>query len=147
MLSTPQLLSMVKKGAWFTSVDLKDAYFHVPVARRHWKYLRFAFQGVCYEYKVLPFGYSLAPRTFSMCVKAALCPLFAQGYSIAYYLDDLLLIAPSPLLAVERLVRHLSRLGLVVNWKKSALWPTCQTTYLGLAIDSVGMIASMSSDR
>lgn len=150
MLSVRQLLSMVTKGAWFTSIDLKDAYFHVPVARRHWKYLRFAFQGVCYEYRVLPFGYSLAPRTFSMCVKAALCPLFAQGYSIAYYLDDLLLIAPSPQLAMERttqLVLHLSKLGLTVNWKKSAPWPARQTTYLGLAIDSEGMTATISDER
>lgn len=30
---------------WFVSVDLKDAYFHVPIAPHHRKFLRFSFQG------------------------------------------------------------------------------------------------------
>ena len=150
MLKVPQLLSMVRKNDHFTSVDLKDAYFHIPIAERHRKYLRFSFQGVNYEYTVLPFGYSLAPRTFSACVKAALSPLQARGHRIAYYLDDLLVFASSPRLAMTRtvqLIEHLAYLGLSVNWKKSALWPTCQVTYLGLAINSVAMRATISAER
>ena len=63
---------LVQPGDWFTTIDLKDAYFHVEIAPEHRKYLRFAFQGIAYEYNRLPFGYSLSPRTFSKCVATAL---------------------------------------------------------------------------
>ncbi len=38
------------------SLDLKDTYFHIQVAPRHRRFLRFAVEEVAYQYKVLPFG-------------------------------------------------------------------------------------------
>ncbi len=49
------------------SLDLKDAYFHIQVAPHHRRFLRFAFEGMAYQYKVLPFGLSLAPCTLTRC--------------------------------------------------------------------------------
>ncbi|XP_028255153.1 GTPase IMAP family member 4-like [Parambassis ranga] len=83
----------ISRGDWLTSIDLKDAYFHVPVVPKHRRYLRFSFLGIQYEYNRLPFGYSLAPRTFSKCVEAALRPLHMSGMRVLFYLDDLLLLA------------------------------------------------------
>ncbi len=37
-----------------TSLDLKDAYFHVPIYPEHRPSLRFAFQGHVYQFQVLP---------------------------------------------------------------------------------------------
>ena len=65
MLTMKQLMGLVQPGDWFTTIDLKDAYFHVDISPKHRKYLRFDFQGIAYEYNRLPFGYSLSPRTFS----------------------------------------------------------------------------------
>ena len=76
MLTIKQLLGLVQPGDWFTTIDLNDAYFHVEIAPKHRKYLRFAFQGIAYEYNRLPFGYSLSPRTFSKCVATALQPFY-----------------------------------------------------------------------
>ena len=95
MLTIRALLRFVRKGDWFTSLDLKDAYFHVPVRQAHRRFLRFAFMGVAYEYQCLPFGYSLAPRTFSKCVEAALGPLRRQGKRVLFYLDDLQILSSS----------------------------------------------------
>ncbi len=69
---TPKL---VRHGDWFTSIDLKDAYFHIKIYPPHRKFLRFAFLGVAYEYLVLPFGLSLSPRVFVKCTEAVLTPL------------------------------------------------------------------------
>ncbi len=45
--------------------------FSHQVAPHHRRFLRFAFKGVAYQYKVLPFGLSLAPHTFTQCMDAA----------------------------------------------------------------------------
>ncbi len=52
------ILSQICLGDWFMLLDLKDANFHIQVAPHHRRFLRFAFEGVAYQYKVLPFGLS-----------------------------------------------------------------------------------------
>ncbi len=69
------------------------AYFHIQVAPHHIWFLRFAFAGVAYQYKVLPFGLSLAPHTFIQCLDAALSPLRQMGIRILNYLDDWLILS------------------------------------------------------
>ncbi len=69
MLCISTLLTFIRQGDWFTTVDLQDAYFHIPIHKDHKKYLRFYSQGNAYEYSVLPFGLSsLAPHTFTKCM-------------------------------------------------------------------------------
>ncbi len=60
---------------WFAAIDLKDAYFHVSILPRHRPFLRFAFEGRAWQYRVLPFGLSLSPRVFTKVVEGALTPL------------------------------------------------------------------------
>ncbi len=72
MLTMKTIMSQIQGGDWFVTIDLKDAYFHIQVIQRHRKFLRFAFGGKAYQYKVLPFGLALAPRTFTKCMDAAL---------------------------------------------------------------------------
>ena len=43
-------------------VDLKDAYFQIPIWKGLRRFLRFAFDGKTFEFCVLPFGISRAPR-------------------------------------------------------------------------------------
>ena len=150
MLSLSRLLLSVRRGNWFTTVDLRDAYFHIPIHREHRKYLRFHFQGKAYEHKVLPFGLSLAPHTFTKCMDAALAPLRRQGVRITSYLDDWLICAPSERQArsdTEVVLAHLRRLGLALNREKSCLIPSRTVTYLGLVLDSNVMRASLTPKR
>ncbi|XP_026102951.1 uncharacterized protein LOC113074342 [Carassius auratus] len=95
MLTHSTLLKLVRPGDWFTSIDLKDAYFHIKIYPPHRKFLRFAFLGVAYEYLVLPFGLSLSPRVFVKCTEAALAPLREKGIRLATYIDDWLVTAQS----------------------------------------------------
>ncbi len=79
MITLKQILSQIRTGDWFCSLDLKDAYFHIQIAPHHRRFLRFAFEGVAYQYTVLPFGLSLPPRIFTKCMDAALSPLRTDG--------------------------------------------------------------------
>ena len=150
MLTTADVLQSMVKNEWFTSVDLKDAYFHVPIARQHRQFLRFAYRGRHWQFRVLPFGLSLSPRVFSRFVAAALQPLQTQGMKILPYLDDWLICAPSRAQVAEettRLLSHVACLGIKVNMEKSCLTPAQNTTYIGMDLDTVAMIARPSLRR
>ncbi|KAI2649150.1 Retrovirus-related Pol polyprotein from transposon 17.6 [Labeo rohita] len=85
------------------------------------KFLRFAFRGKAYQYRVLPFGLALSPRTFTKCVDAALAPLRLRGIRILNYIDDWLILAQSEHMAVQHrdvVLAHMKELGLRLNAKK-----------------------------
>ncbi len=75
MLTQKRIFGCIRPRDWFAAIDLKDAYFHVSILPRHRPFLRFAFEGRAYQYKVLPFGLSLSPRVFTKVAEAALVPL------------------------------------------------------------------------
>ncbi|KAI2664149.1 ORF V: Enzymatic polyprotein [Labeo rohita] len=150
MLTTKRMLTCIRRQDWFAAIDLKDTYFHVSILPRHRPFLRFAFEGRAYQYKVLPFGLSLSPRVFTKVTEAALSPLWRMGIRILNYLDDWLLIAHSrDLLCKHRdlVLRHLSHLGLQVNWEKSKLSPVQRISFLGVELDSVNMTARLTNER
>jgi hypothetical protein len=61
--------TLLRKDDYFMKLDLKDAYYTVPMAQAHMKYLRFQLQGNTYEFQCLPFGLSSAPRAFTKLIK------------------------------------------------------------------------------
>ncbi len=89
------LTHRIQPQDWFAAIDLKDAYFHVSILPRHRPFLRFAFEGRAWQYRVLPFGLSLSPRVFTKVVEGALTPLREVGVRILNYLDDWLILAQS----------------------------------------------------
>ncbi len=150
MLTMRTIMSQVQEGDWFVTIDLKDAYFHIQVVQRHRRFLWFAFGGKAYQYKVLPFGLALAPRTFTKCMDAALAPLRLQGIRVLNYLDDWLIMAHSRELVSRHrdiVLGHIHSLGLRMNAKKSVLLPSQQTVFLGVRLDSVQMQARLAPAR
>ncbi len=140
------ILSQICPGDWFMSLDLKEAYFHIQVAPYHRRFLIFAFEGVAYQYKILPYGLSLAPRTFTRCI--TLFPLPQVGIRILNYLDNWLILAQSEAVSTSHktlLLSHLCCLGLRVNFAKSILSPSQRVLFLGTVI--VQMTANVSAER
>ena len=65
-METPSsVLLAVSKGDFLASIDLKDAYFQIPVQPSSRKLLRFASNGTVYQFKALCFGLSTAPQVFT----------------------------------------------------------------------------------
>ncbi len=105
---------------------------------------------MAYQYKVLPFGLSLAPRTFTQCMDVALSPLQQMGIRILNYLGDWLILAQSQsVLTVHKtlLLSHLDCLGLRVNFAKSTLSPSQRVLFLGTVIDSMQMTTTVSAEQ
>ncbi len=150
MLTPKRIFVCVRPQDWFAAIDLKDAYFHVSILQRHRPFLRFAFEGRAYQYKVLPLGQSLSPRVFTKVAEAALVPMREQGVHILNYLEDWLILAQSRDQLCEHrdlVLSHLSQLGLQVNWEKSKLSPVQRISFLGMELDSVSQTARLMQER
>ena len=67
-------------------------FLHLPVLPDHNKFLRFRYKDITYEFTVLPFGLSTAPRVFTRIVKALGAHLHGQEITTFMYLDDWLVV-------------------------------------------------------
>jgi hypothetical protein len=132
------ILTVIQPGGWGATLDLKDAYLHVPMHESARRWLRFYMNGAAYEFRVLPFGLSAAPRTFTRVVKSVAEFLRRGGIQIFVYLDDWLIVAPTPQLLQRDILtvcELVSRLGFLINHAKSKLVPTQRILYLGAVVD------------
>ena len=55
-------VNLVKQNCYMACVDLRDAYYAIPISAEFRKYLRFEWQGKLYQYTCLPNVLSSAPR-------------------------------------------------------------------------------------
>ena len=119
---------------WMASIDLTDAYFHVPIHPKFHKYLRFHVQGQAYQFRALPFSIVTAPLEFTRVVKEVKFIALSQGVRIHQYLDDWLVRAKDRDTCardVQKLITLVEKLGWIVNLKKSELNPTQDLEFLG----------------
>ena len=65
METASSVLLSVRKGDFLTSINLKDAYFQIPVHVSSRKWLRFVSNGTVHQFRVLCFGLSTAPQVFT----------------------------------------------------------------------------------
>ena len=140
----------LRPGDMAVSIDLKDAYYHIPIAFHSKQYLRFCFGGAHFQFRALPFGLSSSPRTFCKCLAPILGWCHSQGFRVMAYLDDWLLIHPDrETLASQsqQLLRLLERLGWIVSYKKSRLAPSLQFPFLGVDFDTRNNAMAPSRDR
>ena len=95
-METPETIrTSLQQGEWVTSIDFRDAYFHIPIQEQSRKYLRFHVQGQTYQFKALPFGLSTAPLEFTVIAKEVKLMASHKGIRIHQYLDDWLVRAKS----------------------------------------------------
>ena len=83
--------------AWLVRLDLKDAYFHVPIRQNLHKFLALSCWGKLFFFRALSFGLAPAPWLFSVLMEAVLTYLRLEGIDILSYLDDLVLWNPCKL--------------------------------------------------
>ena len=69
METLKDVIHMIQPQAWMASVDLKRAYYSVPIHKTYQKYLTFLWKGCYYEYTCLPNGYAQAPMVFTKMLK------------------------------------------------------------------------------
>ena len=68
-------LGLISEGCWLASLDIKDAYFHVKIDQKFWKYLKFYWKGTLYCFTCLCFGFPL-PHEFLQSSAIPLWPFY-----------------------------------------------------------------------
>ena len=72
MESLKDVFKITKQGVWKASVDLKGAFFTVPVHKSHQKYFKFKWLQGFYKFIGMPNGYSEAMRIFTKILRPVL---------------------------------------------------------------------------
>ena len=138
-METPETIrTSLQMGEWVTSIDFKDAYFHIPIQGQSRKYLRFHVQSQTYQFKPLPFGLSTAPLEFTVVAKEVKLMALHKGIRIHQYLDDWLVRATSHQACLQHtklLVQICQDLGWLVNLEKSELEPKQVFDFVGYQFD------------
>ena len=132
---------LLKENDFLCKIDLKDAYFLVPLCMSSRKCVRFGWLGNLYEFLCLCFGLGPAPRIFPKLLKVPIALLRRLNICLVIYLDGIVLMGRTEEILMSRntLIFLLQHLGFVINLKKSVLTPSQQIEFLGLTIDTYTM--------
>lgn len=143
-------LKLITENTYMASIDLRHAYYSVPIAQEHQRFLRFQWKGKIFQYTCLPNGISSAPRIFTKLMKPVYSKLRELGHTNIGYIDDSLLCGDTTeecKLNVSETVKLMSKLGFVIHQEKSIFEPTKRIVFLGNIIDSEKMIVSLTEDK
>ena len=139
METVASVLLSVRERDFLASLDLKDAYFQIPIHRSSRKLLRSMSEGTVYQFQALCFGLSTAPQVFTRVFAVVSAWAYSHGIRLLRYLDDWLVLSSSEQeakQAVQVLLSLCHALGIVINEKKSDLVPSQTMKYLGMTIDT-----------
>ena len=145
-----RVLNLVKPNDRAISIDLTDAYLHIPIFSKHQKFLRFCVENHCYQWKTMCFGPTSAPRVFTKMVSVVAAYLRTHNVRLAVYLDDWLIVNQSKeglLQDREKCLNLLVSLGFIINKEKSCLDPKQKIVYLGALFLFKQKIVLPSQDR
>ena len=81
-------INLTEEDAFLASIDLKDAYYSIPVALSYRNCLKFRWDCALYRYTCLPHGLACSRRYFMKIMKAVLSELRKRGNVLSGYLDD-----------------------------------------------------------
>ena len=150
MESIETVLSMIKKDCYMASIDLKHAYYSLPIDKEYRKYLKFYWKNKLYCYNVLPNGLSCGPRCFTKLLKPVFANLRLKGHMSSSFIDDVYLQGNTYeecTQNVEETRKIFEELGFLVHKDKSEFEPKKEMTFLGFRLNSENMTIKVTDER
>ena len=118
---------MIEKNCFMASLDIKVAYYLIPVDETSQKYLKRIWKEQLYQFCVLPNGLSPCPRWFTKLLKPPLAELRKSKHAIPAYIDDIYLqddTNENCIINIIDTVKLLRSLAFTVHPEKSHFLPT-----------------------
>lgn len=141
---------LIYKNCFMSTIDLKDAYYMIPISPNSKKFLRFEFNGLLFQYNVMPMGLSSAPYVFTKMLKPVLNKLRSLGIFCVMYLDDIFVIGRTQQETqdhVKKIIYLLEHLGFIINYKKCKLIPANTCKYLGFIYNSEKLTVELPMEK
>lgn len=113
-------LDLLQTAKCFSTLDLKNGFFHVPVEKESRKYTAFIVPDGHYEFRKVPFGLCNSPSIFQRFINVTFKDVIRDKIVLTY-LDDLIIPSEDEDTGIKRLeiVLKIAReAGLIINWKK-----------------------------
>ena len=150
-METPESIrTSLVPGEWVSSIDLSDAYLHIPIHPNSRKYLRFCYKAQVFQFTSLPFGLATAPQVFTMIVKEVKLMALSRGLRIRQYMDDWLIRSQSQEKAqvdTQAVVDLTQSLGWIINQEKSELKPTQVFSFVGYEYHLDSALVRLTHER
>ena len=135
--------SVLNRGDFLCSFDLKDMYFHVEVAEQFRTFLGFSCliddNETFFQFTKMPFGLRSAVNIVTRLCKPLKSFLHSLGIVFSLYIDDARISSPNyteTLFKTKLAVLVFSLAGWRLNFDKSILVPTQKIRYLGFITDT-----------
>lgn len=116
----------------YSTLDLRNGFFHVPISEESRKYTSFIVPDGQYEFLRVPFGLCNSPAVFVRYINAVFGELIRKQI-VLVYIDDLIIPSNDVETGLQKLEMVLSvakDYGLNINWKKCSLLKT-EVEFLG----------------
>ena len=144
------ILCLIRPNCFMAKVDIKDAYYSIPILEEHQKLLKFLHKNVLYKFMALRNGYTEGPRKFTKALKPPLSNIRKQGVIVAGYFDDLITLTITNGVCIQnilKIISSLDSLGFVIHPEKSTFLPSQEIEFLGFLINSVTMTVSLTHTK
>lgn len=131
-------IDLLSKDCYLASIDLKDAYYSVPIREEYRKFLCFQWQGKFFRFRAMPFGLTSAPQIFTKLLSPIFSTFREEGFQRFAYVDDSFILGDSEeecIRAVDWLADKMTNLGFIVHPDKSVFQPSKSLIFLGYRLD------------
>ena len=115
------ILCLIRSNFFMAKVDIKGAYYSIPILEEHQKLLQFLHKNILYKFTALPNGYTEGPKKFTKTFKPPLSNIRKKGVIVAGYFDDLITLAITNGVCIQnisKIISSLDSLGIVIRPEK-----------------------------
>lgn len=134
------ILDKLRNAQYLSSIDIKSAYWQVPVEKSSRELTAFTIPGRgLFHFKRMPFGLTNSPATWQRLVDRILGPEMEPNVFV--YLDDIIIATDSfqqHLKVLEEIFKRLIKAGLTVSQEKCRFCLP-ELKYLGYVVDRRGL--------
>ncbi|CAD7000810.1 unnamed protein product [Ceratitis capitata] len=114
------VIERLQSARVYTTIDLRNGFFHVPIEANSTKYTSFVTHQGQYEFRYVPFGICNSPAVFTRYIFAVFRD-FVENETVITYMDDLIIPSRNTEEGIVKLRMVLNRAAeynLKIKWEK-----------------------------